>query len=491
MIKNLKYSFILIFSALLFNSCAEDLGNYDYKEINEVLFSGVESHYNVLLGDTFEIKPELNFTLDNQGDENNYEYEWYAQGPGDDIVLGTEKDLVIEAVQLIPGEYNVRYRVTDKDTGVQWNTQFYLDVKSAIYEGWMVLCDDNGTARLDMLSLINDEYRTINDVLDFAGSSLKLEGAPKFVYCYSHRDFYGIYVTSEDTGTTRIHPDTFEWKPEYYLSYEMMTLDTPLDYGVDFMNIASFQNRACFIYKDGDIFQYNSTYFDYGIPNNTVLSEAKNFKAAPFIAECFLFCSIIYDADNQRFLKIGYNQQSCYTLPEGDLFDYNTGKDMVYMTYTYYNGGEVHSLLKDPNNSKLYLARMGVSLTGTVTQRYYEEIPEDIAAVMLQSKDFAISPDFGYLFYNDGNKVYEYDFNLKQSKVVLDKGAEQITLMKFENKNNIPSSMVKQLHVFTYDESTQNGALELYTVPPVNGMLDLEQRFEGLGKVVSSTYRRR
>ncbi|MBD0830544.1 PKD-like family lipoprotein [Aestuariibaculum sediminum] len=498
MIKKIKYLALLVLSAGLLNACSEDLGNYDYNDINEVVFGNMDTHYEALLGEPFEVKPELSFTQDAIGNEEDYEYNWSAVRIAAQVlpaergtVIGSDKDLILEAVQLPPGEYSVHYRVTDKKTGVQWNAQFYLNVNSAIYEGYMLLCDDNGTARLDMLSLISGEYTPIKDVLDYAGSSLKLEGAPKFVYCYPYEyGFYGVYVSTDGTGTTKIHPDTFDWKPEYYLSYEMLDASAPTDFEADFINISSFGSNTSLMGKDGNLYYYFRTFqYQYSIPINTVVSEAEYFKAAPFVADCYLFLNILYDEDNQRFLKHTYNQQSCSLLPNGTLFDYNTGKDLLYMTRTEYNGGEVHAILKDPADSKLYLARMTVSLFGAVNQAYYAEIPAEIAADMNQAENFAVSPEFGYLLYNVGSKVYEYDFSLKTSKLVLDKGNEEITLMKFEGRNRIPREYANDLHVYTYDSGAQNGAVERYTVPPVNGDLILETRHDGFGKIVSASYR--
>ena len=46
MIKKIKIQFIFILGSLfLMNSCAEDEGNYDYIEINEVVFEGLLENY--------------------------------------------------------------------------------------------------------------------------------------------------------------------------------------------------------------------------------------------------------------------------------------------------------------------------------------------------------------------------------------------------------------------------------------------------------------
>ncbi len=496
--KNIKYYIALPITllALLF-SCSEDLGNYNYTNVNEVVFNGLDNEYSTSFGEKFELTPELSFTKDATANTDDYEYEWIAISQNTqlrpferDYNLGNTKHLLLDPVTLPSSLYSIHFRVTDKNTGIQWNTQFYLDVVSSIYEGFLVLCDDNGTARLDMVSLIDGQYKAIPDILAYSNSPLQLKGAPKFVFCYK-QDYgkFGIYVSTEGNGTTRIDPETFDWKTEYYLSFEALIPNIPTDYGVDYMNISSFREYTSFIYDNGNIYYYiKNLNIRYSVPINIVASEKETFKAAPFIAACPWLNNIIYDADNKRFLKHTYNQQSCTELPEGTRFNYHTGKDLVYMDQTTFNQGEVFAVLHDPTDSKLYLARIGVPFFGDITQNYYDEIPAEVANDMLQAGNFAISRDFGYLLYNLGSKVYEYDFNLKQSKVVLDKGTDEITLIKFEN-NYIAEDWASKLQVYTYNETTKVGTLEIYNVPPVNGDLELQGAYPGIGKAVSAAYR--
>ncbi|GAA4292339.1 PKD-like family lipoprotein [Aestuariibaculum suncheonense] len=498
MVKNKIYKIVMFLSlCCLTVSCDEDLGNYDYNDINEVVFGGMEDRYSALLGERFQITPQLSFTQDEIANEDDYEYEWLAIIKSSQVLpaeketfLGTEKDLLLDPVSLLPATYDVKYRVTDKNSGVQWTKQFFLEVGSPIYEGWMLLCDVDGTARLDMLSLIDGEYTPIVDVLDYAGSSLKLEGAPVNVYCYPYEyGFYGIYVTSEGTGTTKIHPETFDWKQEYYVSYEMVDPSIPTDFQADFIQRSCNGNNTSLLYKDGDLYYYLRVYqYRYSLPINILPGERKTFKVAPYVADCFLFVNILYDMDNQRFVRHVWNTQSCSLMPDGNLFDYNTGKDLVYMSRVEYNGGEVFSLLKDASD-KLFLGRIGVGWFGTFSQNFYDEIPSDIAADMLKADHYAVSPEYGYIFYNVGSQLYQYDFNLRQSKLMVDKGNEEITLLQFDRTS--PFDYSKKLNVFTYDAANENGAIETYTVPPVNGKIVLDERHDGFGRIVSASYRHR
>lgn len=505
MFKNIKYQFLVACFTLVIVSCSQDLGNYDYVDINEVDFVGFQEEYTAKLGDTFSLTPTLQFTQDISGDDMRYEYKWFVIRYGVLPVdarfdLSTSKNLVVEPVSLLPGDYTLIYEVKDIKTGVEWQKRTKLKVESTIYEGWMVLNEVNGGSRLDMISLVGGEYSPIHDVLAFTASALKLEGQPVEVETYSFEPrFYGIYVTTSGNGTTKIHPETFNWEESYRLSYEAVAT-LPTDFGSDFINPIGYDkgDTSSYMYKDGNVYYYHRGYqINYGSPINVI--NGLPFEAAPFIGiKRNSGDQIFYDNTNKRFVRHIFGYTNSSELPKGTLFDYNTGKDLVYMEGSSYNGGEVFAILKDPIDNKFYMARISLSYSG-VNQVYYGEIPAPIAADMDMADHFAINPDFGYLFYSLNGKVYEYDFVLKTSKLMIDRPGQEITLLEFDpsspklNSKNNPEgeNFRNKLIVSSYNPTTAEGSFELFNVPPVNGDLVLYDSWGGFGKIVSESYRSR
>lgn len=503
MYRNIKINALTLTLFTIF-SCSEEQSDYDYIDINEISFGGIEKEYSGLLGQPFEIKPTLHLSKDNIADTITYEYEWIAMKQGavaeEDRQknLGNTKNLQLEALTIPPATYDVFYRVTDMKTNVQWSTSFVLHVESSIYQGWLVLSDVNGSARLDMISKVAGEDLLLYDVLESSGSSLKLEGAPINVYCYNYdSSFYGIYVTAELTGTTKIHPETFDWEQQYNLSYEMFS-KVETNFAADF--IQRIAVKESLMYKDENFYYYfnfNSSSIRYGVPINIVEGDTHTFRAAPFAAPgTFLGTNLLYDMDNKRFVRHSTGSQHCNILPEGTLFDFNTGKDLLYMVANNHDwsGAKIYAILHDPSDNKLFLARMKTN-GGAITQEYYQEIPSSIAMDMAQADHFAVNPQFGYIFYNVGSRIYQYDLGLKQTKLMLDKGTDKITVLKFQDMSNIytePNATYRnQLTVASYNEGSANGTLELYTVPPVNGELILTTSYDGFGDIVSIAYRER
>lgn len=129
-------------------------------------------------------------------------------------------------------------------------------------------------------------------------------------------------------------------------------------------------------------------------------------------------------------------------------------------------------------------------------QTYYQEIT---GTDFDQATNFACSPDHNYIFYSVGGKLYEYDMYLKTSFLMADYGASAITYLSFPHfasrfgkPNYITWS--KSLLVGVLDPSGtagNNGTLDQYSIPDVNGQLVKTNSWTGFGKIVSVGYRDR
>lgn len=504
MLKNkyIKQALSILLLVLVF-SCKKDIGNYDYQEINTVDFGGIEKSYTALQGQRFQITPVLKFSKDDGSDDKRYSFEWRgintgAQLPGDqEKKLATTRNLDI-TLQIPPGIYNIYYFVKDNQTGVFYRTKFILKVETTIYEGWMVLNDINGSARLDMVSKINNVFTPVFDVLGTTGSELILKGKPLNVYCYPYKpNVYGIYVSTDQT-TTRIDPETFKWTNTMNLSYEMVA-NVPAGFHADFFSAVKENSGTSYMYSGGNVYYYYYIYqINYSTPINLVKGETTPFKAAPFVASAmdynvFNASAVMFDTEKKRFLSHSNNQSNSSTFPASTLFDFNNvGMDLVHMEYSPYNGGDVFAVLKNPAG-KIYLARFNVT---SGVQTYFAEIlGTDIAL----AQKFAVSPVYGYLFYSVEGKLYEYDTSLKTSKLMLDKGTEKISLLQFQKfastyKKPDYEKKVNQLIVASFNPalpSDKNGKMETFDIPSLNGDLIPVDKYTGFGKIISINYRER
>ena len=78
--------FFITVIVVLVTGCYEDKGNYDYKEMPKVSVDGLESSYNVYVGDLFVVKPEVAWE---NGEPENLSYAWRVNN----VVISEKKDL--------------------------------------------------------------------------------------------------------------------------------------------------------------------------------------------------------------------------------------------------------------------------------------------------------------------------------------------------------------------------------------------------------------
>lgn len=502
-----KHIVIAFIAIIMFSACKKDLGNYNYTEINELSsIADLPEQVTAVYGKPLSIIPVLKFTQDLNFDETKYTYQWYYLGPnglgGNKLItIATTKNLNINT-SIVAGSYDAYYAVIDKASGVRYRTKFKLSVVNEINEGWMMMCEVNNGTRIDMLSLnTKGNFDVINDLLATTGSELKLEGKPKMAYSYNtglltgpDAISYGLYFGT-DQGTTKVEPNTFKWTNTMRLNYEMFG-EIPNGFYADVMQQRS-QSTSYMIGKGNAYYYERVQNIYYSTPISYITAEQKSFEVAPFIAGDHSIVSnahaIFYDKTNRRFVKHTGSNATCTTIPEPDLalkkFNFSTGMDLDYMTWVPFNGGEVFSILKDPNSTKKYLARFN-SLSNL--QSYYDEI---LGTEIANAELFAVSPDLGYIFYAVGNKVYEYDMVYKTAKLMLNLESKKISYLKFYNfKDTNKYKGYNKLMVGSYDPalpSGTDGSLSIYTVPPVNGDLVLDNSYSGFGKVIDLTYRER
>lgn len=500
----LPFLWLLCVSLLL--SCKKDIGNYNYVAINELQqINGLPTEVAAVYGKPLKVVPEVKFTQDPNFDENKYTFEWTYIGPNG---LGGQKlftlaktknlDLVM---QVIAGTYQAFYAVTDKASGVKYSTKFTLKVVNEINEGWIMMNEANGKARVDMLSLnANNGFDLVTDLLATTGSALKLEGKPVMTYTYStglligpDAISYGLYFGT-DQGTTKVDPNTFKWTKTMGLTYEMFG-DIPQGFYADVIQQRS-SNSSYMIGKNNAYYYERVINIYYSAPVNYITAEQKGFEVAPFIGgnhSSSTGVTIFYDKTNRRFVRHSGSAATSTTLPDPTgaqkLFSFSTGMDLLYMRWVSFNGGEVFSVLKDPASGKRYLARFNPANNA---QSYYAEIT---GTDFTNAEFYAVSPEFGYVFYTVGSKLYQYDMVYKTTKLMADFGSKKISYLNFyEFKNSTKYKDGNKLMVGLYDPSKNDGtegSLNVYVVPSLNGDLVLDKSYSGFGRIKSLTYRER
>ena len=174
-----KLSFIsLVFMVACLSACYDDLGNYDYREINTLEVEGIESLYAKDVDDSLNIVPVLKGSM--YSDTSRFTYEWEINRA---IVAETQELHIV--VNMVPGEKRCRYIVTDKDTGVKSYASFRLNVSSSTAGDLIVVLGKyNGHAELSYLRLDKPANWAINYYEERFGEQLGIN-PQQLLPCYA------------------------------------------------------------------------------------------------------------------------------------------------------------------------------------------------------------------------------------------------------------------------------------------------------------------
>ena len=141
--------YIFLFICVLFSSCYEDKGDYDYHSINEVTLFDINEKYEIERWDTLIISAKLESSLSKS---NNYLYSWYLNNKK----IGDSPDLEYVISDKV-GVYQARFEVTDPvQDSVRFFYDFVVDVHSQYDKGLLLLSEVDGQPELSFMSTIND-----------------------------------------------------------------------------------------------------------------------------------------------------------------------------------------------------------------------------------------------------------------------------------------------------------------------------------------------
>lgn len=484
-----RFKYIILFLLpLLPVSCAKDLGNYKYNDLDEPEISGIESEISVMTESRLSISP----VLSGGKEDDSYTFEWKVTDRNNDnetTVIGTEKALDYKVV--IPaGAYSLYYTVTETSSGIYWQKEATLTVNSLMSEGWMVLCDADGKTELNFISAsTGDIYR---DILKDKG--LPELGVPRRIHWQnSMTDSSSPYYLLTDNGATRLGKNDFEWKEEFMLKYEMGS----------YADVSPYSIVSCGFGKmfvSGTDAHYCES---MGISGLYSTSVNKDFRVAPEIGTNILANMIyaaiylMYDIDNKRFIAycplLGTSdlgsQKTLGDLDEmgkiaegmssegqesvvGDAFaEYPEGLEYVYMENTKYDPGNAkmgvtYTVLADGARRFVYGIQLGDFLRYAdcpymFGKAYYGDASgcTDITS----AEHFAFSSLKNYMYYSTGGKVYMV--NLSETPLTaqlqFELSGENITMLKFNQYKNSGNAKLSY-DLVVGSEKNGKGSLRVY-----------------------------
>lgn len=504
---------------LLWQSCADDKGNYDYRELNDI---GIvfDDAYAVISREPFVITPQLKAERFNPED---YTYEWKAydqSGMQDPVLLSSDLNLDV-VLQLLQGNYLLVLNVTEKSTGVYYQKTATLKVNTPTSAGWLLLCADGERVRLDMVSHIKTENNVYYDLLK--GTALENWQKPYQLVCDPNMEEPFYLVTG--SGTTRLSGNEFQWNDSYLLGNEFGTGV----YEGTVRHLATHFPGKLFIDDSGRVYYCNTLMGD-GLFGSV---RANDFYVEPRIgynakATQILPSYMMWDKNKRRFV-ICANEFSTLGLDNtkdipmesmaGDgfptvnetLFDWPQRTDrmsLVHLENTRYDknqsdDGVTYAILKDKSGSKYFLYGIILGELYSFAEPKYGSAYEKAYYVDLSScKDIASADHFAFsslktfMYYSVGQKVYRVNFTSSdltpELQFELPEG-EEITCMKFYLwEQDDPDHHSYDLIVASKKSDTGKGILRIYDGFKNEGsFLNAEpvEQYGGFADIVDVIYR--
>ena len=527
----MKYTiFGLLFIVIGFIcSCADDKGNYNYQDINKLSITRIETgnaYRKISHVDTLRIYPEVKSLT---GAEGEYTYEWkFIPQNADkdkgadtlDFVVATTKDLELP-ITLKADSYTCFYRVEDKATKVSWYQKFYLQVSSLTSEGWMVLCEQDGQSRMDMI--VNVDANTDIISRDIWSESDLVTGKPVKLMSNFSGAGGNIYLFTCENGTYRLDQTDMHAGEDNNIKWNFGDQPNHMHVqasGVSLYDYYQYNGKYEFIDylywividENGDVYcnnvSVNGGLFEF--PINEI--NGMKFKAAPFVANACRYrrgggsytlggtSTMLYD-EAGRFIEVKAKSGGIPSVMKfsGDeiLFPAEQeGKEMVLMQSTV-NDGLTYVVLKDRAGDYYYYGIV-LGTEGVNTQRYYGKLSgTDVDQATL----FACHPLYGTLFYATKDRIYEFDMKNPSTPVkeICHFPGETIKVLKFN-----PFSAFRQYKVWedmrsehlvvgtTIDGADEKGCGIMRTYefePQWDKAPILKKEHKGLGKIVDIAYK--
>lgn len=486
----------------LLTSCYQDEGNYDYNAINEVNITGLPESEVVYFrnSDTLRATPTIEGTIDKDLDEN-YTYVWEAisynpmeEKLGTTTQIGTEKNLNY-FITLPDGNYKVYLKVQDHKTKVIWRSAFPIKVTNIIKEGWLILQDNKGMTRLDMVSLpsANQEIM-LRDLL--SKSDFKYGKGPRKIITladmYINYDMARIAIMT-DEGTTHLNTSDLAWDETMDYIYEFgASLDKIVGNNIVYWYMTGFN---MFI-SDADV------YLRTGYPVKLYIAPINHIDGVPIkisehvgtLIAPYSQATVFYDETNQQFVQLVSTKSFTPCKVEEKVFANKTSRNMVYMGNTYHDKGRCYGLLKG-SDMKLWLYAFKIVNGSSFAQvdKYHYEID---APQIDKAIHFAFHPTLFYMFYATEDKVYQYDLVTKNCKELkLESGAvgEKISFLKFNMfTKRAQEAKCKELQdlliVGSYKES--DGFVRLYSVDSdFSKEANVYKSYNNFAKPIDITYK--
>lgn len=434
----MKKFLIYIIVPILLSSCMKELGNYDYKEVNEIKIDSVNTIYNALQYSPLNIVPQISQTSDNN--ESNLSYLWLCTVDAVIDTLSKERNLNKEIVYA-PGTYSCNYYVIDNNTGIFSIAKFQMNVQSALGEGLLVLSNKDGNAKLTYIhgngSIIQyPDYLGKNGVA--VNYHTKAYNSPDYISVMCNDGIGGVMLDPASL-TKKFNLSNFFYIPPKIMNPQSYTRSQ--DYYKSLPNYGSTYNGNLYteyICNDNKIHMRYAYGANLKMDAPMVSPDDKGYKASPHIfGSNYGPTCMVFDEKNSRFIETqGTYSTKMYpikikTTTIRKPFDPdNLGANMQLIFGDFgpsLSGNAKMYMIFDSLGQKHFLEAIHYYGNFTPAKKFKLNIP-------INSKTkFGVSYVTPCFFYSENNKIHNFDVEVQTSQLRYSLPEnEEITCMKSE-----------------------------------------------------------
>lgn len=489
----MKNLILCLFISLLYVSCFDDKGNYIYHDVNEVIVD-IEETYGVRKQDTtVVIRPGIRQTLLEKYE--HLRFEWYHNTFSDqfkgDLISSADTVAIVINTADPRFSYNhfLRFYVTDTLNDASYLFPVKLKVIKPYEGAWMVLHDQEGSARLGSIEYIGEKMEVTNDAFykeqgrRLKGNAVALGTANYWSSYQAPRYepttlFFCFTDVAEESGI-RMQDQNFHM----YDSVPRFVYPEHLaDFDVSNVSVCEGEGRGRIMVANGSLWQgslYDSKLYKARI-DESVLAQGENINITHATSVGWTFMA--FDSEGNRFLHYyNENSSSSYTNfnePEDNNFyakfvredenniktvdpsNINPNEKMIYLGSGYWYGQSMMA-------SQGRVAAYGVTIDDKLGYVHVYEFHGRPLWGTANSEDFpftfhtsfktptgittetpmASSCAFNRLiFYGVGNKIFRLDFGAGGTSTLVFQHPDpnaKVSVMRFARKDpgaNTPSS---------------------------------------------------
>lgn len=515
-----------LFFLLSLTACYDDLGNYDYHELEAVAIdtagAGIQPEYAIMRFDTLRLQPKVYFQGQEVTDASQapLDYQWTifsaTSGVGANAVVDTighqrQLDAVIARTG---GNYFVQLVVTNRNDGIRQFWRVPVAVSEVFDGGWMVFYERADEPGYSDVALIYNPWTKLNanynrhylNLYETTNGEL-LPGHP--IRCLdiavslaSGNNYVGLCTDYTLVGVSENGIEKALEFADFF--HEPPSTMQPTWYGQHGSGVMSGQSSEVLI-NDNHI--YTNTYSYSATEGRTTRFGVPKFdkgigQLAAWNAEVpqtLNYGIVVYDQTYHRFRYAAYNSAQLEEFAPQDpavaAFDVNnTGMELLMADWG--RGNSAGAALRPFD----YLLMSRGDERFLAVTNFSSSTPQDnnigvglypmsaLCPDIAQATTLSASHVGSFVYYGAGNKVYTFAYDSGQPASVAwtaPTEGEEVTcvrIMKYYHGTIYAYGLVPRadnlVHIATWDEQRQQGHLYQYLINPASGILDTNQCYD-------------